>query len=155
MNSTRHTAQARPSSRSSRQPRRAFVAGAALSAFALALGGAGCKPKNLTFASLNPASGRLGGGEEVRIRGTAMRTLMNPQVRIGGHEATNVGVADDETLVLTTPEGREADLNRNIDVSILTADGKSIVLRGAWQYRPGAGQQSGPRGPNDDLRRRL
>lgn len=124
-------------------------------ALATAFSQAACKPKNLSFASLNPASGRLGGGEEVRIRGTAMRTLMNPQVRIGGREATNVGVADDETLVLTTPEGREGDLNHDLDVSILTADGKSIILRNAFRYMPGAGQQTGPRGPNDDLRRRL
>lgn len=151
MKSQRHTASVSSLSR----PSRALNAGVAAFALAVGLGAAGCKPKKLTFDSLNPASGRIGGGEEVRIRGTAMRTLMNPQVRIGGHEATNVGVADDETLVLTTPEGREADLNRSIDVSILTADGKSIVLRGAWRYTPGAGQQTGPRGPNDDLRRRL
>lgn len=113
----------------------------------------GCKNKNMYFESVNPPTGRLGGGEEVRIRGGGFDRLGNLEVRIGGRPATNVGVSGEDTIQLTTPEGREAEANHPVDISILTSDGKSIVLRHAFTYRPGASQRTG--GPNDDLRRRL
>jgi hypothetical protein len=56
--------------------------------------------------------------------------------------------------VLTTPEGSESAANHPVDISILTSDGRSIVLRQAWTYQPGAAQP-GAGGPNEDLRRRL
>jgi hypothetical protein len=115
---------------------------------------AGCKNKNLTFESVNPPSGRLGGNEEVRIRGSGFGQLGNLQdVRFGGRAATNVGVQGDDTIVLTSPEGREEDANRPIDITLLTSDGRSIVLKNVFTYRPSAA--GGPTGPNDDLRRRL
>ncbi|MBL8682540.1 MAG: IPT/TIG domain-containing protein [Myxococcales bacterium] len=119
-----------------------------------ALASTGCKNQKLTFESVNPPSGRLGGNEEVRIRGTGFGQLGNLQdVRFGGRAATNVGVQGDDTIVLTSPEGREDDANRAIDITLLSSDGRSIVLKGAFTYRPGAA--GGPAGPNDDLRRRL
>jgi hypothetical protein len=121
---------------------------------ALLLGAtAGCGSHSLAFESVNPAEGRLGGGEEVRIRGAGFEHLANIDVRIGGRMATNVGVVGDDTIVLTSPEGRDDDANHPTDISILTSDGKSIVLRHAFTYRPGASR--GPAGPNEDLRRRL
>ena len=114
---------------------------------------AGCGSHALSFDSVNPAEGRMGGGEEVRIRGTGLDHLGNIDVRIGGRMATNVGVQGEDTIVLTTPEGRDEEANHPEDISILTSDGRSIVLRHAWTYRPGASQQTG--GPNEDLRRRM
>lgn len=114
----------------------------------------GCKNKGLTFESVNPPSGRLGGGEEVRIRGSGFAKLGNLEVRIGGRPATNVGIESDNTIVLTTPEGRESDLNRALDISILTSEGRSVILRNAFTYHPGPSRQ-GASGPNEELRRRL
>ncbi|MDP3278808.1 MAG: IPT/TIG domain-containing protein [Deltaproteobacteria bacterium] len=117
--------------------------------------GAGCKNKALTFESINPPSGRLGGGEELRIRGTGFGQLGNLQdVRIGGRAATNVGVQGDDTIVLTTPEGLESQANTPLDVTLLSSDGKSILLRSAFTFVPG-GAGAGATGPNADLRRRL
>lgn len=117
---------------------------------------AGCKSNKLTFESVNPPTGRLSGAEEVRIRGSGFSSLANTniEVRIGGRPATNVGIQGDDTLVLTTPEGREADVGHPIDINLLTADGRSIVLRNAFQYRPGPAT-GGSGGPNEELRRRL
>lgn len=120
-----------------------------------ALGAVGCKPSGIRFQSINPGQGRLGGGEEVRIRGSGFDTLGGLEVRINGHPATNVGVIGDDTIVLTTPEGLEAVQNRPVDISILTNNGRSYLLRGAWTYRPGAGTGGAGGGPNEDLRRRL
>jgi hypothetical protein len=128
--------------------------GRALALVALAALAGGCKSKSLNFESVNPPSGRMGGGEEVRIRGGGFEKLGNLEVRIGGRPATNVGVQGDDTIVLTTPEAREADANRALDISILTSDGRSILLRNAFTYRPGAAQR-GAGGPNEELRRRL
>lgn len=114
----------------------------------------GCKNKNLTFQAVNPASGRLSGGQEVRIVGSGFDKLGTIEVRIGGRPATNVGVMGDEAIVLTTPEGAESSANHPVDISILTSDGRSIVLRNSWTYQPGAAQP-GAGGPNEDLRRRL
>ena len=128
---------------------------ALVSALATALlASAGCKNTKLTFESVNPPSGRMGGSEEVRIRGTGFGQLGNLQdVRIGGRPATNVGVQGDDTIVLTSPEGREEDANRAVDIVLLSSDGKSIVLKQVFTYRPAAA--GGPSGPNEDLRRRL
>ena len=118
------------------------------------LAAAGCKNNKLTFESVNPPSGRMGGNEEVRIRGTGFGQLGNLQdVRFGGRAATNVGVQGDDTIVLTSPEGRDEDANRAIDITLLSSDGRSIVIKSAFTYRPA--QAGGPSGPNEDLRRRL
>ncbi len=114
----------------------------------------GCKKKNLTFQAVNPQSGRLSGGQEVRIVGTGFDRLGTIEVRIGGRPAANVGVMGDEAIVLTTPDGLESAANHPVDINILTADGRSIVLRQAWTYQPGAAAP-GAGGPNEDLRRRL
>jgi hypothetical protein len=118
------------------------------------LASAGCKNNKLTFESVNPPSGRMGGNEEVRIRGTGFGQLGNLQdVRFGGRAATNVGVQGDDTIVLTSPEGRDEDANRAIDITLLSSDGRSVVIKSAFTYRPAAA--GGPSGPNEDLRRRL
>ena len=121
---------------------------------ALASAAVGCKPHNLFFESVNPASGRLSGGQEVRIRGGNFQQLGSLEVRIGGKPATNVGIVGDDTIVLTTPEGREIEAAHPVDINLLTSDGKSIVLRGAFSYTAGPAAP-GAGGPNDDLRRRL
>ncbi len=132
---------------------RSWVIAVAMLAFALA---SGCKPSGVHFQSVNPAQGRHGGGEEVRIRGSGFEALGGLEVRIGGRPAANVGILGDETIVLTTPEGQETATNRAQDITILTNTGRSYVLRGAFTYRPGAGGGGGPAGgPNEDLRRRL
>jgi hypothetical protein len=100
-----------------------------------AAGATGCKKEGVFFQSINPASGRPSGGEEVRIRGHGFRALGGLEVRLGPKPAQNVGIADDETIVLTTPESRESDRGHPIDVYILTNEGRSIVLRGAFTYR--------------------
>ena len=100
------------------------------------------------------AANRMGGNEEVRIRGTGFGQLGNLQdVRFGGRAATNVGVQGDDTIVLTSPEGRDEDANRAIDITLLSSDGRSVVIKSAFTYRPAAA--GGPSGPNEDLRRRL
>jgi hypothetical protein len=121
---------------------------------ALAACASGCKSDKITFDSVNPPSGRMGGGEEVRIRGGGFEKLGNLEVRIGGRPANNVGIQGDDTIVLTTPEAREGAAGTAMDISILTSDGKSIVLRSAFSYQAGASQR-GAGGPNEDLRRRL
>jgi hypothetical protein len=110
----------------------------------------GCKKEGVFFQSINPASGRPSGGEEVRIRGHGFRALGGLEVRIGPKAAQNVGIADDETIVLTTPEAREADRGHPIDVYILTNEGRSIVLRGAFTYR-----RATEGGGANELQRRL
>jgi hypothetical protein len=124
----------------------------AMSALVLAVTASGCNSNKLRFDSVNPAAGRMTGGEEVLIRGSGFDKLGNLEVRIGGRPATNVGVQGDDTIRLTTPEGRENDANHPLDIHLLTADGRSIVLRSAFQYRPGAAQQGGSQ-PTEDLRR--
>jgi hypothetical protein len=122
--------------------------------FASAAAGSCKGSQALVFESVNPASGRLGGGEEVRIRGSGFEKLGNLEVRLGGRPATNVGVQGDDTIVLTTPEGREADADHPVDVSLLTSEGKSIILRRVFTYQAGASPH-GAGGPHEDLRRRL
>lgn len=117
-------------------------------------GVSGCKNNGLTFQTVNPQSGRLSGGQEVRIVGTGFNRLGTIEVRIGGRPAANVGVMGDEAIVLTTPDGQESTANHPVDISILTSDGRSIVLHEAWTYQPGAAAP-GTGGPNEDLRRRL
>lgn len=114
--------------------------------------GAACNKQGVFFVSMNPTSGRPGGGEEVRIRGSGFKALGNIDIRIGGHPATNIAISDDETIVLTTPEGREADQGHPLDVYLMTADGKSYVFRGAFTYRRVGND---PNAPNADLQRRL
>lgn len=121
----------------------------------LALSATGCKDKKLTFESVNPSSGRMGGNEEVRIRGSGFSALGNLQdVRIGGKPATNVGVQGDDTIVLSSPEGREEDAEHPVDITMLTSDGRAIVLKQVFTFHAAAGA-GGAAGPNEDLRRRL
>lgn len=115
-----------------------------------AAGATGCKKEGVFFQSINPASGRPSGGEEVRIRGHGFRALGGLEVRLGPKAAQNVGIQDDETIVLTTPESRESDRGHPIDVYILTNEGRSIVLRGAFTYR-----RATEGGGANDLQRRL
>jgi hypothetical protein len=121
----------------------------AFSLLAVAASG-GCKKEGVFFRDLAPASGKASGGEEVRILGSGFRALGSLDIRIGPKPATNVGIADDETIVLTTPEAREADQGRPIDIFILTNEGRSYVLRGAFTYRRGQTDS-----PGSDLQRRL
>jgi hypothetical protein len=121
----------------------------------VAFGAAGCKEKKLAFESVNPPSGRMGGNEEVRIRGSGFSSLGNLQdVRIGGKPATNVGVQGDDTIVLSSPEGREEDAEHPVDITMLTSDGRAIVLKNVFTFHAAAGA-GGNNGPNEDLRRRL
>lgn len=113
---------------------------------------AGCKKNGLFFQSVNPPAGRSSGGEEVRIRGSGFRSLGGLQIRVGPKEARNVGIADDETIVLTTPECREADQGHPLDIHILTHEGRSVILRGAFTYRTNPANSNTP---NSDLQRRL
>lgn len=114
------------------------------------LAGGGCKKEGVFFTSINPPSGKASGGDEVRIRGSGFHALGTLEIRVGPKPATNVAVADDETIVMTTPECREADHGRALDVYLLTGDGRSYVLRGAFTCRrPDAS------GANSDLQRRL
>ena len=62
----------------------------------------------------------------------------------------DVSAPDDETIVFTTPESREADQGHPIDIYILTNEGRSYVLRGAFSYRRGATDT-----PGSELQRRL
>lgn len=124
----------------------------AIVAMATALMATGCNREGVFFQSMNPASGRITGGEEVRIRGSGFKGLSNLEIRIGGRPATNIGVADDQTIVLTTPDAREGDVGHAIDVYLLTNEGRSYVLRGAFTYRRGANDTTSP---NSDLQRRL
>lgn len=111
--------------------------------------GAGCKKEGVFFTSINPPSGKASGGDEVRIRGSGFHSLGTIDIRVGPKLATNVAVADDETIVLTTPECREADQGRALDIYLLTGDGRSYVLRSAFTCRRSEG------GANSDLQRRL
>ncbi len=118
---------------------------------AVSAGSAGCNKGGTFYESLNPSAGRPSGGEEVRLRGGGFRALGNLEVRIGGKAATNVGIADDNTVVFTTPEAREGDIGHPLSIYLLTSEGRSVVLRNAFTYR---------RNPNDstggsDLQRRL
>lgn len=128
-----------------------------LLASVLALGAGACRPRGqLVFESVNPAQGRLSGGEELRIRGAGFEQLRNLEVRIGGRPATNVGIEGDNTIVLTTPEGREAIVGQPQDIAMLTPEGRSVILNHAFTYARAAGQTGGQGGgPNEDLRRRM
>ncbi len=114
------------------------------------LGGA-CRKEGVTFSSVNPNTGRGSGSEEVRIRGHGFRALGGMEVRIGGRVARNVGIADDDTLVLTTPECPETLQGRALDMMVLTNDGRSWRIRDAFTFRRAADPTSG----NTDLQRRL
>ncbi len=119
---------------------------------ALCLGSAaGCKQEGVHFLSVNPATGRPSGGEEVRVRGSGFRNLGSLEVRLGGRVAQNVGVVDDETLQFTTPECREADHGQKVDLFILTNEGRSYRIREAFTCR----RPEQPGTPNNDLQRRL
>lgn len=121
-----------------------------LSTLAALVALSGCKKEGVVFSSMNPPSGKASGGDEVRIRGSGFRGLGTLDIRVGPRPATNVAIADDETIVMTTPECREADHGRAVDVYLLTGDGRSYVLRGAFTCRrPEAS------GANSDLQRRL
>lgn len=115
-----------------------------------ALGSAGCKKEGVFFRDMLPRSGKPSGGEEVRILGSGFRALGGLEIRIGPKVATEVGIADDETIVFRTPESREADQGHPLDVYILTNEGRSYVLRGAFQYRRGQTDT-----PGSELQRRL
>jgi hypothetical protein len=117
---------------------------------AAATTGAGCKKEGVFYRDLAPRSGRASGGEEVRLLGSGFRALGSLEIRVGPKPATNVGIADDETIVLTTPEAREADLGHPLDIYILTNTGHSYVLRGAFTYRRGQADT-----PGGELQRRL
>ena len=115
-----------------------------------AASGAGCKKEGVFFRDMAPRSGRPSGGEEVRLLGSGFRALGGLDIRVGPKPASNVGIADDETIVFTTPEAREADQGRPLDIFILTAEGRSYVLRGAFTYRRGPSDT-----PGSELQRRL
>ena len=117
---------------------------------AAAVMGAGCNKEGVFYRDLAPRSGRASGGEEVRILGHGFHSLGSLEIRVGPKPATNVGIADDETIVLTTPEAREADQGRPLDIFILTHQGRSYVLRGAFTYRRGQADT-----PGGELQRRL
>lgn len=117
---------------------------------AASVSGLACKKEGIFFRDLAPKTGRPSGGEEVHLLGSGFRALGPLEVRVGPKPATNVGVADDETIVLTTPECREADQGHPLDIYILTNEGKSYVLRGAFTYRHGQSES-----PGSDLQRRL
>ncbi|MBI5513314.1 MAG: IPT/TIG domain-containing protein [Deltaproteobacteria bacterium] len=112
----------------------------------------GCKREGVFFQALNPSQGRASGGEEVRLRGSGFKTLGNLEIRIGGRPATNVGIADDETIVLTTPDARDADQGHPLDMFILTSEGRSFRLRDSFTYRRAPGD---PNAPNSELQRRM
>lgn len=112
--------------------------------------GMGCKREGVFFRDMAPRTGRPSGGEEVRILGSGFRALGSLEIRVGPKPATNVGIADDETIVFTTPESREADQGRPLDVYILTAEGRSYILRGAFTYRRAPTDT-----PGSELQRRL
>lgn len=132
----------------------AFVGRRLALVFALAalgtLGGA-CRKEGVTFMSVNPTSGRGSGNEEVRVRGHGFRSLGGMEVRIGGRVAKNVGIADDDTLVLSTPECPENLQGRPLDLTILTNDGRSWRIRDVFTFR----RQADPTSGNNDLQRRL
>jgi len=119
---------------------------------ALCLGAsAGCKKEGVHFLSVNPASGRHSGGQEIRVRGSGFRNLGGLEVRLGGRVAQNVGIVDDETLQFTTPECRTEDHGNKIDLYVLTNEGRSYRIREAFTcLRPETGGA-----PNNDLQRRL
>jgi len=114
--------------------------------------GTGCKPKELTFYSVNPTSGKITGNEELRIRGDALDKLgTNVSVRVGGLEAKNVGIEGSETIVLKTPPGDHRLVGKPQSIYILTTAGQSIVLKDVFTYTdvPGAARSGAS---NDDLR---
>lgn len=117
----------------------------------LLLAAEGCKKEGVFFHSINPDSGRPSGGQEVRIRGSGFRNLGGLEVRIGGKVATNVGVVDDETMQLTTPECREADQGHRLDVFVLTNEGRSYRIPEGFLCN----RSEQPGTPNNELQRRL
>ena len=117
---------------------------------AASLSGTACKKEGVFFSDLVPRSGKASGNEELRILGSGFRSLGSLEIRVGPNQATNVGVADDETIQFKTPQAREADLGHPLDIFILTNQGRSYVLRGAFTYR--RGQADTPAG---ELQRRL
>jgi hypothetical protein len=117
---------------------------------AAAASNAGCKKEGIFFRDMAPNSGRASGLEEVHILGSGFTALGGLEVRIGSKPATNVGISADDTLVLTTPECREGDQGKPLDIYILTNEGRSYVLRGAFTYRRGAADT-----PGSELQRRL
>lgn len=115
-----------------------------------------------TFTSLSPTAGHTGGKTLVEIRGTGFRVPDYPlpfgvtetpatvRVTIGGEVATLVGVVDDETLLVLTPEHDESGVPataqneaiaasdvviENLDADGVPIDTESVTATEAFSFR--------------------
>lgn len=115
-----------------------------------------------TFTSLSPTSGHTGGKTLVEIRGTGFRVPDYPlpdgveetpatvRVTFGGEVATLIGVVDDETILVLTPEHDESGVPatarnaaiaasdviiENLDDDGAAIAGESVTAAEAFSFR--------------------
>ncbi len=78
-----------------------------------------------------PEIGSINGGEEVRIRGSGLRSDLAYTVYLGNVRAPSSVVEGDDTLIVMTPSRPIAGI---VDVRVVSGDGKTFLLRGGFSY---------------------
>ncbi len=90
----------------------------------------GCDNK-FGITDITPRSGMLAGGESVQILGSGFEQNMGIAVYFGNQKSDNVVVKSSKELVVTTPS---ADKAVQVDVRILTDNGKQLVVKRGFRY---------------------
>lgn len=96
-----------------------------------------CEPGTshpLALSAVQPDRGPLAGGATVTLSGDGF--LPGTRVRFGGTEATLVGVASENTLVVTLP--RHAGPPALVDITVLSPTGTEVSLPGSFRYYYGS-----------------
>ena len=81
--------------------------------------------------AVEPARGRIGGGEHLRIRGDDFLDHGPPVVYVGARAAKAVVVESRSLVTVLTPQ---ADAAGTVDVAIHFADGTVVDYPGAFTY---------------------
>ncbi len=99
---------------------------------AIALFGVSACSNELKITGVEPASGTVGGGEDVVIQGNGFQPGKGGvTVKFGKRDATAVVVASADKIKVTTPPG---DPNATVDVTVIFDDGKAFKLGNGFKY---------------------
>lgn len=99
---------------------------------AVALFGLAACNNDLKVTGVEPATGVVGGGEDVVIEGGGFQPGRGGvTVKFGKRDATAVVVASADRIKVTTPPG---DANSTVDITVIFDDGKAFKLGNSFKY---------------------
>lgn len=93
----------------------------------------GCdRTGKLQVDRIDPIVGDIHGNQQVRVLGRGFRLDGDYSVYFGGKRASKVGIANANTLGVTTPPGGVAG---KVDVTITSDTGDAFRIRGGYEYK--------------------